>query len=480
MSYTLDWTNTTSVTRSGTTTIYGASIDYDNANNIYVTYQVGPNTIFDSGDYYVHVVKFNSSGVQQWKKTQSSPDASFNATTKSHVPCLKYDRINNYLYLVYATDSATGPWNETSQGLKDIVFVKINPSDGGTLWVKRNSDFNTNQDEQTPTSLGMSLAIDASGCPVCAYYMFGSLDISESGVNPAQWNWAIAKLNPDGSTNFAKTFRGYGFGGPFVYFLTGPSVDVDSNRNIYVSVIAPERITGSDIPANGQVKTILTKIDPTGTILVQTQNQNFNPTGDSPDPPQIKLDGLGNLYLLGSCATNFYGPLNSQGGYDTYLVKMSASDLSTVAWAKMDSDFNDGNNQIRGNIAFDTNQNPVIANGFANSSNDYRIKVHVCDKRDVSGGALIYSFDSNSTAVLNSNQVPGTGNIVSLTYAGDNNIYAMSGYYGSSNNDLDGVVFRLLGTGGGGGGGGRTGKGFWVANNSSIKTSSIFSIKSTS
>lgn len=176
---------------------YGSAIEVDGSGNVYV----GAATWVDATNKYDYIViKYNSSGTQQWTATYNGPGNFYDIPTDIYV-----DGSGN----VYVTGYSYG-----STTLGDFCTIKYNSS-GTAQWTSR-YDYASDQD---------AAAIVRSG-PGSTVVVIGASENS-----PGDWDFAAVQYNASTGAQ-VNTNRNSASGSGFdqVY-----SADVDASGNIYIS-----------------------------------------------------------------------------------------------------------------------------------------------------------------------------------------------------------------------------------------------------
>jgi hypothetical protein len=176
---------------------YGSAIEVDGSGNVYV----GAATWVDGTNKYDYlIIKYNSSGTQQWTATYNGPGNFYDIPTDIYV-----DGSGN----VYVTGYSYG-----STTLGDFCTIKYNSS-GTTQWTSR-YDYASDQD---------AAAIVRSG-PGSTVVVIGA-----SENTPGDWDFAAVQYNASTGAQ-VNTNRNSASGSGFdqVY-----SADVDASGNIYIT-----------------------------------------------------------------------------------------------------------------------------------------------------------------------------------------------------------------------------------------------------
>ncbi len=258
------WTKQLGTSRSDE----GQSITSDSSGNVYVTgYTSGGldgNTNAGSTDLFV--VKYNSSGVKQWTKQlgTSADDRGYNITSDSG---------GN----VYVTGYTGGGLDGNSNaGMSDLIVVKYNSS-GIKQWT-----------QQLGTSAGdnaKAITSDSSGNVYVTGRTVGALD---GNTNAGIVDLFVVKYNSSGVKQWTKqlgtsaTDAGYG-------------ITSDSNGNIYVTGSTDAGLDGN--PFYGSTDAFVVKYSTSG---VKQWTKQIAPTGRTHNEGGhgITSDSSGNIYVM--------------------------------------------------------------------------------------------------------------------------------------------------------------------------------------
>jgi len=231
---------------SGNSTDFGKSIAIDASGNVYVAGQ----TTSASGLRDYLVIKYNSTGIQQWVRTYNGTgNANDNAFS------IAVDASGN----VYVTGEASASVSF------DFITIKYN-SAGVEQWVRSYNGPGNNWDAAA------SLALDAAG----NVYVTG---FSRSSSNTNSGDYATIKYNSDGVQQWVSRFNGPANTNDFAYFIK-----VDPSGNAYV--------TGQ---SQGDFLTI--KYNTSG--AEQWASRYNSPENAFETPKAMAIDASGNVYITG-------------------------------------------------------------------------------------------------------------------------------------------------------------------------------------
>lgn len=285
---------------------YGSAIEVDGSGNVYV----GAATWVDGTNKYDFLlIKYNSSGTQQWTATYNGAGNFYDIPTDIHV-----DGSGN----VYITGGSYG-----SGTLSDYCTIKYNSS-GSAQWTSR-YDYSSDQD------IGAIIKEAPSG----RIYIVGA---SENA--PGSWDFAVVKYNQSSGVEMASnrnSASGSGFDQVF-------GADVDADGNIY--------ITGRAAVVDEGFNMRTVKLDTTVSVLWA---RNYDHVGLDDESHGIIVDLDENVYVTGwitkeddtkSFVTIKY---NSSGTYQWHREEHSPNS-GLDAYSLKISSVTDGNIVVAGNI----------------------------------------------------------------------------------------------------------------------------------
>ena len=225
------------------------SLVLDGSGNVYVS---GRSYGGSSSNYDYAIVKYNSTGVQQWVQRYNGP-----ASDRDEAYSLAVDGSGN----VYVTGLSIGNGSGT-----DYATIKYN-SAGDQQWAKRyNGPANS-------TEQANSIAVDGSGNVYVTGY--------SSGGNTSLFDYATIKYNSSGVQQWVQRYNG-----PGSVDDKANALALDISGNIYV--------TGFSL--NGTISDYLTlKYSPAGT---QIWERRYNSTG-SDNGKAIAITNTGIVYVTG-------------------------------------------------------------------------------------------------------------------------------------------------------------------------------------
>jgi len=244
---------------------YGMGVAVDSSDNVYLA---GQTDSFGAGGYDMVLVKYDSSGGQQWNRTWGGIDGDYGEG-------VAVDSSDN-VYLAGVTSFGAGGY--------DMVLVKYDSS-GGQQWNRTwgGSLFD----------FGMGVAVDSSDNVYLAgqTYSFGAGD----------YDMVLVKYDSSGGQQWNRTWGGSNWD-------SGMGVAVDSSDNVYLAGNTESYGAGWD-------DMVLVKYDSSG-------GQQWNRTwggGNRDYGWEVAVDSSDNVYLAGG--TGCFGA----GSVDMVLVKYDSS-----------------------------------------------------------------------------------------------------------------------------------------------------------
>ncbi len=232
---------------------YVVSVDVDNSGNIYT----GGCSIGSGSGQDLVIIKYNSSGIEQWIKTYNGSGNGGDALVG-----LKVDSDGNII---------AGGYSETGI-IQRYNFLALKYSPAGTLiWEKQYNGTASNFDIAT------SMTVDALN----NIYLTGLTTQLFGGR--ADSNYGTVKYDPSGNQQWIR-------------FYDGPNNSVDVARSVYVDNSMNVYITGSSKGFNSDDYATI-KYSPLGD---QLWVMSYNGTANSNDySSSVIADNLGNAYVTG-------------------------------------------------------------------------------------------------------------------------------------------------------------------------------------
>lgn len=281
---------------------YGAAVTVDGSGNVFVT---GASHASDDYTFDVVVIKYNSSGVQQWATT-------FNGTGNSTDIPSDILLIGSDIYVCAASVGSTTNY--------DYLLLKLNAS-GVVQWNKR-------YDYASLYDIPGHLATNSSGNIIVS---------GASQSSTTNWDYTSLKYNTSGTLLDTKrnTATGYGFDRP-----TGLVVDADDNFYI----------TGYTFNGSNYDMRTIKLDDDLSTIWTKTENGGAEDGSNG-----VCIDEDANIYIAGFSES-------STGNKLMRIIKYDSS--GTKLWTKtLQNSSNDIDAEASG-ITFNTSNNKVIVTGF--------------------------------------------------------------------------------------------------------------------
>ncbi len=302
--------------------VYG--IAADSSGNVYVsatsnlnlaTYSGYDNT---AGAWNLYVIKFNSSGVQQWASKISLPAKTTQASQLSGN--LSIDSSGNLLVTGYTAGDYAAGTGAAPSGAFDALLVKLNSS-GTILWAKQLGSTGQN-------TLGASTVFDSAGNAYMSGITRGNL-ITGSGtsVSTTGNDAFIAKFDSSGVFQWVKQY-GYPASNSF-----GNALAADASGNVYFSGgSALNMATESGQSQGGTMSAFVIKYDSTG---AKKWVQHIKSGGGyGIQNYGLTIDSNGVLYATGPAyrqlgmlagEVNATGPANASGRIEAYLARFDSS-----------------------------------------------------------------------------------------------------------------------------------------------------------
>ena len=351
----------------------------DPSSNVYITGAVTNNTTTLTQDLIV--IKYNSSGTQQWVATYDrgvsnsdlGKDIIVDASGNVYVTGGSYNSSGNTDFVtLYYNNSGAQQWVATydySAGLNDAA-TKI-ALRTGTVTVSGAVTSSTNNYKaatlQYATSTGsllstsISTAVATSSVSVVSdmttdasgnTYLAGAINVTGQGTN-----YYIAKLTSSLTIAWEQTYNGSSNLND-----EAKGIKVDGSGNVYVTGYSTSSTLGKEI------RTI--KYNSSGTLQWNViENSSSNGNDEAFD---MEIDASSNIYVCGSMASN----INQQ---DYYTVKYNSS--GTKIW-EIQSDGSHLNDQAT-NVALDSLNNVITTGSSATAPNTYVYTTYKYLQKDV-------------------------------------------------------------------------------------------------
>ncbi len=268
------------------------SIALDNSGNVYVTGFTINGNITSYG-----TISYNSSGVLRWASIYNPPD--------------NYTSIANGIVIdhqgfVYVSGRSHGLPNSVDPYYK-FATIKYNPNTGDTIWVKRYGSTSTSQ------NWGYGIAVDN----INNIYVSGAINVP----NTETWRIGVVKYNSNGVQQWATVYLDQN-----KQFNYGEKIVVDAYGNSFVQgysktgLFSPEDYMTATFDANGNFRWI---------------KYYDGPSASNDLTYGIALDSSGNCIVTGKSNA---GNLNTTVDYLTIKYNSSGDQLWTARY----------NNSVRG------------------------------------------------------------------------------------------------------------------------------------
>jgi hypothetical protein len=242
-------------------------------------------------------------------------------------------------------DFGDGPL--TSGGGADIFVLKLDPN-GDHLWSRRIGG----GDGQT----GQSIAVDPEGNALIAGSFLNTIRLGDDVLKSSgRSTLFLAKLSPDGSPRWGRSFGAAG--------QAGHRVATDGEGNVLVTGTFTEAVDfgGGRIESAGSSDIFLAKLSPDGRHL---WSKGFGDVSYQRGQG-LAVDAQGNVFVTGSFEGTIDlggGPMTSAGPTDIFLAKLDPA--GRHIWSKR---FGEADGQGGQSIAADAKGNVVMAGYFSGS-----------------------------------------------------------------------------------------------------------------
>ena len=287
----------------------GHSIAVDAAGNVFVA-----GLTFETSGLNAIIIKYNSNGLQQWVAEYGRPEYTNNEFNRIAV-----DALGN----VYAA-GAIGNGTNT-----DYVVIKYNTL-GVRQWV---AEYNgSGNDADNPSSI----VLDA----------LGNIYVSGSSIGAGTgYDFATVKYNSLGAEQWVARYN-------------GPSDNIDLGKAMKVNNNCDVFVTGNSVGENSDYDIVCIKYNSSG---VQQWLQRYNGPGNNADEVSaMALDGNSNVYIAGYSQSN-------GTDWDYVTIKYSAS--GTQQWVtRYNGPANEDDNA--GDIAVN-NMGNIFVTGQSRNSNNF-------------------------------------------------------------------------------------------------------------
>ncbi|MES2932818.1 MAG: SBBP repeat-containing protein, partial [Pseudomonadota bacterium] len=328
-----------------------AATAIDAAGNTYITGHLGTDvltlgaiTLSKIGASDVFVAKLDASGTVLWAHNYGGANGS---GAYANGNAIAVDSAGN-VYLggdILYAPFTTPPMTQVS-GAESFVF-KLDTS-GTIVWAKNFGG--------AGGITAKAIAVDGTGNVYLGGAASGNLTnpvLTVIGYQDAY----VFKLNPSGTTVWAKNFGGSGAS------AMGNALAVSANGTVYLSGNSSANLTTPALTAIGNQDAFAFKIDASGVIIWA---KNFGGSGAIAEGNGIAIDSSGNAYLTGNSDASMSTPvLTKIGVQDAFAIKLDAIN-GTSTWSQ-----NFGGNGATAtgrNIAVDSVGNAYLGGDFQNAS----------------------------------------------------------------------------------------------------------------
>ncbi|MDQ3021641.1 MAG: SBBP repeat-containing protein [Bacteroidota bacterium] len=376
------------------------SIELDGAGNVYVTGESHSSTIPIRADYAI--VKYNSSGVQQWVSR-------YNGSGNSH----------DYAYSIAVGPSGNVCVTGSSEGIgtnADYATVQYSPS-GVQQWVRRYNFLPTSVPDEA-----YSVAVDGSDNVYVTGY---------SSKTFGNYDYATIKYNSSGDSLWVKRYNG-----SLNNHDKARALVLDGSANVYVTGYSRESMGGDNYT------TIKYNTSGAQQWLASYTASIIN---NSEDARSIALDGIGNVYVTG-----FSGTDTTLWDYATVKYSQTGSSLTLNLTAFIEGFYNSVSNIMISDTArvflknisspyntIDSTKGIFSSSGtgtflFSNAINGVNYYLIVKHRNSIetwsssgnvfSSGTLTYNFSTISSQSYGSNEIQVDASPVRFAiYSGDVN-----------------------------------------------------------
>jgi beta-propeller repeat-containing protein len=300
----------------------GKAVAIDGSGSVYITGYFRGTVDFGGGPVTTtltstFLAKYSSTGLHQWSKKLSTATSGTDEGT-----ALAADVNGNVIVggsFYQTSDFGGGPL--TSAGGQDVFLAKYS-SAGVHTWSRRIGG--------TTDDVVNRLTLDASGGPVAAGYFNGSADFGGGSLTSAGGkDIFVARYTSAGAHVWSKQI-----GGSLDDIARGVAVDGGGNV-VLTGNFASSSVNfgGGALVNSGGADIFLAKYDSTGAhVWSKRFGGSFSAAEIGTD---VATDGAGNVLLTGSVVDTIDfggGPLPSDGWYDIFLAKFSAT--GAHVWSK--------------------------------------------------------------------------------------------------------------------------------------------------
>lgn len=341
---------------------FGLGVVCDPAGNVYMAGYYSatiPSNIFGGGNLPgagpgdIFVVKINSSGALVWQKGFSGP-------LEDHGKAISIDSDGNLFVTGFFYSAVDfGGVTLTSAGGSDIFLIKLQGTDGATIWAKR---FGEAQEVQN--DVGNSVAADKDGNVYITGQFGNSVNFGGGALVSQGHDVFLAKYDENGVHLWSKRFGGVSRDAAF-----GVATDPITGD---VAIIGWFRGTinfgGENINSNGLDDIFIAKLDSAGAhVWSRGLGSVYPDLGNA-----ITVDRNGNVYATGrfsgvlDCGNGVTTPPGDERPNDVFVVKYSGD--GTAIWVRYWGEFSTDQGNA---IAIDPSGDVLVVGNWAGNGVDF-------------------------------------------------------------------------------------------------------------
>ena len=425
-----------------------ASIDTDNAGNVYITGSFENNitlgnTTLSSTNGGVFISKLNSNGDYIWAIKNTGTNENF------HIRDIKADNSGN-VFITGETRSTTlsfdnliitTPSNDPTL-TNDRVFIVKFDTNGIGLWGKTGIATQSNVFGTIPRSIAPD---NTGGVAVCGMFAhntlsFDSIVLTKTTQNNNSLNMFVAKLDSNGNTMWA-----YNAGTIYQNSTIANAVSVDSNGNVYVGGAFPNTVSFGNISLNSYIgaQLFLVKYNASGTVLwAKTSGYITNGyttirTIDTDENNNVYVGGLTFATTIDFTNNVTLTNLGNSGAF--FVTKYDSSGIPS--WSKGVTNFNANND-----ISIDCkSEDDLFIGGFFNT-NSLQLGTIQLTKTNANSDIFVGRLNNTSlntsefTTNLFSVSPNPTKNILNIKNLKTNSVYTL--YSISGQTIKQGILFK--------------------------------------
>ena len=331
---------------------YAGSISVDASGNVFVA-----GGVYNSGGNYDFIlIKYNSSGAQQWVSTYNGPGNSDDV-----INAMTLERTGN----IYVTGYSVGVASHY-----DYATIKYNPA-GDSLWVKKYNGTGNSDDYSG------AIAVDDSGNVYVTGASTGNLTFND---------YATVKYNSFGQQQWVARYN-------------GPANDDDAPSSLVIDDTGNVYVTGSSIGVGTNLDIATIKYNTSGTAKWIARYNG--PGNNSESGNSIVIDNQGNLYVGGTVETG-------SAGKDFAVIKYN--NAGAEQWISSYNGTGNGTD-AESSLLIDHDANTYVS-GYSfggNTGNDYALVKF--NSSGVMQWAARYSEPINGSDIPGASAIDSAGNI---------------------------------------------------------------------